>query len=114
MIAAAANTVTGGSGSVTVLATSGTNSFIAGTGTLDVTGGTGKDAYMFHVGSGLLKIDDFSTAKGDTLTVDAALKSSLVEASDGHGGVMLSFAAAGHGVDIAGMSTLPAAQIYFT
>ena len=65
-IGASSATLTGGSGQATVTADAGSNKFVAGTGTLDVTGGGGKDAYVFHANSGLLKLEDFSSAKGDT------------------------------------------------
>ena len=84
-------TLTGGSGQATVTADAGNNKFVAGAGSLDVTGGAGKDAYVFHSTSGLLTLEDFSLAKGDTLTIDKSLQGSLHEASDGIGGTMLTF-----------------------
>ena len=75
------------------------------------TGGAGKDAYVFHSTSGLLTLEDFSLAKGDTLTIDKSLQGSLHETSDGIGGVILSFGTAGHGVDIHGLSALPSSNI---
>ena len=72
-IGASAVTLTGGSGQASVTADAGANKFTAGTGTLDVTGGGGKDAYVFHATSGVLKLEDFSLAKGDTLTIDKSL-----------------------------------------
>jgi hypothetical protein len=111
-IGASSATLTGGSGQATVTADAGSNKFVAGTGTLDVTGGGGKDAYVFHASSGLLKLEDFSIAKGDTLTVDKALQGSLLQASDGQGGTMLTFGSGTtHGVDIHGMATLPTTNI---
>ncbi len=68
--------------------------------------------YVFHANSGLLTIEDFSLAKGDTLTVDKALQGSLQQASDGQGGTMLTFGAGnGHGVDIHGMAAMPSGNI---
>jgi parallel beta-helix repeat protein len=104
-------TLTGGSGQATVTADAGSNKFVAGAGSLDVTGGPGKDAYVFHSTSGLLTLEDFSLAKGDTLTIDKSLQGSLHEASDGIGGVMLTFGTAGHGVDIHGLAALPSSNI---
>jgi Cellulase (glycosyl hydrolase family 5) len=102
----------GGSGQAIVTADTGSNEFIAGTGTLDVTGGGGKDAYVFHANGGLLKLEDFSIAKGDTLAVDKALQGALQQTSDGQGGTMLTFGAgATHGVDIRGMATIPTSSI---
>ena len=102
----------GGSGQAIVAADAGSNEFIAGTGTLDVTGGGGRNAYVFHANSGLLKLEDFSLAKGDTLTVDKALQGALHQTSDGQGGTMLTFGTgATHGVDIRGMATMPTTSI---
>ena len=58
-----------------------------------MTGGGGKDAYVFPANSGLLTIEDFPTAKGDTLTVDKALQGAMQQTSDGQGGTMLTFGA---------------------
>jgi Ca2+-binding RTX toxin-like protein len=111
-IGAGSVTLVGGSGPATVKAAAGSNTFVAGTGTLDVTGGSGKDAYVFHANSGLLKIEDFSIAKGDTLTVDKALMGSMQQTSDGQGGTLLTFGAgATHGIDIHGLAAMPAAKI---
>lgn len=107
-------TITGGSGSDTVKGGTGADRFIAGTGTLDVTGGAGKDAYVFHAGSGVLKIEDFSFSAGDTLTVDRALKPFAHQAPDGHGGTMLTFGTSGHGIDIANMSSVQMSKILYS
>ena len=104
-------TLTGGAGQATVTANSGNNKFVAGSGSLDVAGGAGKDAYVFHSTSGLLTLEDFSLAKGDTLTIDKSLQGSLHEAPDGIGGVILSFGTTGHGVDIHGLAALPSSNI---
>jgi Cellulase (glycosyl hydrolase family 5) len=104
--------LTGGSGTATVLAAGGNNTFTAGSGSLDVTAGAGKDAYVFHTTSGLLTLEDFSLAKGDTLTIDKALQGSLHQASDGVGGTMLTFGTStSHGVDIRGLVALPSSNI---
>ena len=104
--------LTGGSGAATVLAAGGNNTFTAGSGSLDVTAGAGKDAYVFRSTSGLLTLEDFSLAKGDTLTIDKALQGSLHEATDGKGGTMLSFGAnTGQGVDLHGLAALPSTNI---
>jgi Ca-dependent carbohydrate-binding module xylan-binding/Cellulase (glycosyl hydrolase family 5) len=105
-------TLTGGSGQATVTADAGNNKFVAGAGSLDVTGGAGKDAYVFHSTSGLLTLEDFSLAKGDTLTVDKTLQGSLHEASDAKGGTMLTFGTnTSHGVDIHGLAALPSSNV---
>jgi len=93
-------------------ADAGANKFTAGTGTLDVTGGGGKDAYVFHATSGVLKLEDFSLAKGDTLTIDKSLQGALTQASDGQGGTMLTFGTgATHAVDIHGLAAMPSTNI---
>ena len=105
-------TLTGGAGQATVTADAGNNKFVAGAGSLDVTGGAGKDAYVFHTTSGLLTLEDFSLAKGDTLTIDKSLQGSLHEASDGTGGTMLTFGAnTSQGVDLHGVAALPSSNI---
>ena len=104
-------TLTGGAGQAAVSADAGNSKFVAGAGSLEVTGGAGKDAYVFHTTSGLLTLEDFSLAKGDTLTIDKSLQGSLHEASDGVGGTMLSFGTTGHGVDIHGLAALPSSNI---
>jgi len=53
----------------------------------------------------------FALAKGDTLTLDNTLQGSLSQTSDGQGGIMLSFGAAGHEVDIRGVASLPGNSI---
>ncbi|MBV9250436.1 MAG: hypothetical protein JO227_14470, partial [Acetobacteraceae bacterium] len=86
--------------------------FTAGAGSLDVKGGSGKDAYVFHASSGSLTMEDFSLAKGDTLTIDKSLQASLHEASDGKGGLLLSFGSnSSQFVDVHGVGALPASNI---
>jgi hypothetical protein len=90
-----------------VTADAGNNKFVAGTGSLDVTGGAGKDEYVFHAKGGLLTLEDFSLAKGDKLTIDKSLNGSLHQATDGKGGVMLTFGTdTSHGVDIRGLASV--------
>jgi len=110
-IGASSDTLTGGTGQAVVIADAGSNKFVAGAGSLDVTGGGGRDAYVFHANSGMLSVRDFSLAKGDTLSVDKALQGSLQQTSDGQGGTMLGFGAAGHGVDIHGIASLSSSNI---
>jgi T5SS/PEP-CTERM-associated repeat protein len=109
-IGAGAIRLTGGSGQATVTADAGDNSFVTGTGTLNVAGGGDADAYVYHAHSGALTIADFSLAKGDTLTVDAALQASLSQTSDGQGGTLLTFSP-GHSVDLHGVAALPGTGI---
>ena len=111
-LGASSVSLTGGSGQAVVTADAGTNTFVAGTGSLQVTGGGGSDGYVFHATGGLLTIEDFSLAKGDTLTVDKALEGSLTQASDGNGGVMLSFGTGtGDGIDIHGLASIAGSSI---
>jgi len=91
----------------------GNNKFVAGAGSMDVTGGAGQDAYVFHAGSGSLTVEDFSLAKGDTLTIDKSLQGVLHQASDGMGGTMLAFGSAGQYVDLHGLAALPASGIHW-
>ena len=104
--------VTAGTGADTISATSGYNNFTAGAGTLDVTGGSGSDQYMFHAGGGLLTVEDFVTGR-DRIVIDTSLQNSFQQASDGHGGTMLTAGAAGHGIDLVGVPTLPSSNITF-
>jgi hypothetical protein len=113
-IGPSAVTLTGGSGQATVTADMGNNKFVAGAGSLDVTGGAGKDAYVFHSTSGLLTMEDFSLAKGDTLTIDKAMQGSVHQATDGMGGTMLTFGTTGHGVDLHGVAGLSNSNILWT
>jgi hypothetical protein len=111
-IGASSVLLAGGASQAIVTADAGTNEFIASTGAMDVTGGAGKDSYVFHANNGLLKIEDFSIAKGDTLTIDKTLQGALRQTSDGQGGTMLTFGAgATRGVDIHGMAIPPTASI---
>jgi len=112
-IGASSVAVTGGSGQAAVAADMGNNKFVAGAGSMDVTGGVGKDAYTFHATSGQLTVEDFSTAKGDTLTIDKSLQGSMQQASDGKGGTLLSFGT-GHSVDLHGVASLPTNNIQWS
>jgi hypothetical protein len=106
--------LTEGSANATVTADSGTNSFTAGAGDLTVTGGSGADAYIFHSGDGKMTVNDFSVAKGDTLTIDKSLQGAAKFASDGHGGTMVSFDASTHGnIDLVGAAGIGANNVQF-
>ena len=57
-------------------------------------------------------VEDFSAAKGDTLTIDEALQGSMHQRTDGEGGTMLTFGAgAGQAVDIHGLALMPSSSI---
>jgi hypothetical protein len=99
-------TLTGGSGASQVLLAEGGNTITAGTGSLDVTAGGGADAYTFHAGDGLLTLEDFSVAKGDTLTIDKSLQASMTTESDGHGGSALVFNT-NSAIDLKGLMAVP-------
>jgi hypothetical protein len=104
--------LTGGTASAVVSANAGTNAFTSSQGSLNVAGGTGADAYIYHTGSGQLTIDDLSFAKGDTLTIDSSLKASMKSTSDGHGGTLLSFGAAGS-IELENVTAVPAANLHW-
>jgi Ca2+-binding RTX toxin-like protein len=103
----------GGAGSTTITADAGTNTWTAGTGSLSITGGSGADAFVFHQGSGALTISGFSAAQGDTLTIDASLKASMTEQSDGSGGTQVSFGAGSAGIDLKGINPTTALPIHW-
>ena len=106
-------TVLGGSGTDTVTAEDGTNQFVAGTASLTVTGGSGASDFILHAGSGEMIIEDFNFAKGDALTVDKALQASFSQASDNHGGTMLSFGAGQGSVDLVNHAAISASSVHF-
>ncbi len=106
-------TVTGGSGADTVSADSGSNRYVAGSGSLDVTGGPGADDFVLHAGAGSLTIEDFDAGKGDRLLLDKSLQGSLKQASDGHGGTLLSVGAEGGTIDLINHGTLSQSSIQF-
>jgi hypothetical protein len=82
---------------------------------LTVTGGSGADAYIFHKGNGTMTVNDFSLAKGDTLTIDSSLHSVARFASDGHGGTMVSFGTSTPGkIDLAGTPGITGSNVHFT
>ena len=97
-------TVTGGSGAASVLFGTGTGTVTAGSGIMDVTGGAGADTYVVHAGIGLMIVENFSPAQGDTLQIDKALQASLQEQQQASG-VMLSFGDPAHGVLLKGLTT---------
>jgi hypothetical protein len=108
-------TLSAGSGNSVISQDSGPGSFTAGSGTLDVTGASdAADAYKFKFSSGKLIIEDFSLAKGDTLTVASGLRRGFTDTSDGHGGTLLTFprAGAGHTIDLVGVA-LPKSAVHF-
>jgi Ca-dependent carbohydrate-binding module xylan-binding len=113
-VAPAKVSLTGGSGQASVTCDGGKNSFVAGVGSLDVTGGAGADAYVFHATSGSLTLEDFSLAKGDTLTIDKSLQGSFHEACDGKGGMMLSFGGnTSQYVDLRGVAVFSSSSIHW-
>jgi len=105
--------LTGGSGADTVTANSGLNRVIAGSGSFDVTGGSDATGYVLHAGGGSLTIENFDAGKGDTLTVDKALQGALTQASDGHGGTLLSFGIKQGSIDLIGHAALSPSNIAF-
>ena len=103
--------VTGGRGASIITSTAGNDTYTAGKGSMDVTGGTGADAYVFHANSSFLSIEDFSAAKGDTLTVDKSLQASMKQTSDGDGGTFIAFG--GRVIDVVGVATVPTTAIHW-
>jgi hypothetical protein len=104
-------TLTGGAATATIIADNGCNSFIAGDGALTITGGAGSNNYVYHVGSSLMTIEDFSAVKGDVLTIDESLQGSMRQTSDGQGGTMLTFGSTATGISIRGILELPLTSI---
>src|SRR3954463_868698 len=78
----AAITLTGGAATATIIADSGSHTFISGKGALTITGGAGANNYVYHMGSALMTIQDFSVAKGDILMIDKTLQGSMSQMSD--------------------------------
>jgi hypothetical protein len=103
--------VSGGAGVLT--ADAGANTFSLGKAAIDVTGGRGADAYVLHNATGALTIEDFSTAKGDTLTIDATLKAAFKTTSDSHGGTLISFTGATETVDLKGVASIASTAIHW-
>jgi len=106
-------TITGGSGTGTVTATSGTNTFIAGTGSMDITGGSGASDFILHAGGGKLTVQDFLASKGDAITVDRALQPNFKQASDGHGGTLLTFGANQGSIDLIRVPSITPSNVHF-
>jgi hypothetical protein len=106
-------TLTGGAGTATIMADNGSNTFIAGRGRLTITGGSGINNYIYHVGSALMAIEDFSVAKGDVLTIDKSLQGSMRQTSDGQGGTMLTFGSAATAIDLKEIVALPSTSIHW-
>ncbi len=106
-------TITGGPGTDTVTATSGTNSFIAGTGSMDITGGSGASDFILHAGGGKLTVEDFLASKGDAITVDKALQPNFKQASDGHGGTLLTFGANQGSIDLIRVPSITPSNVTF-
>jgi trimeric autotransporter adhesin len=105
--------VTAGTAASMIVADGGKNSFTGAAAAIDITGGAGADAYLYHKGNGLMTIEDFSPAKGDTITIDKSLQATMKQSSDGHGGTLLSFGAAGQGIDLRNVTDLLSAQLHF-
>jgi hypothetical protein len=91
-VASTSINLTAGTGHDIVTTLKGTNTFAsAAPGTLTVTGGVGADAYRLGEFSQGLTVNDFSLAKGDTLTVDNYFKGhSIKSTTDRAGGTFFS------------------------
>jgi Ca2+-binding RTX toxin-like protein len=99
--------IQGGAGNDTITADGGVNIIDVGTGSLDVNGGPGTDVYSVFAGSGALTIEDFSSAKGDTLSLDSSLQGKLQSSSDGNGGTLLTFGGAAGPIDLQHVASAP-------
>jgi len=106
-------TLIGGTATAAIIADSGSHTFIAGEGTLTIIGGGGANKYVYHMGSALMTIQDFSAAKGDILEIDKTLRGLMSQTSDNQGGTMLSFGSAAAGIDLKGMVALPSTSIHW-
>lgn len=106
-------TVIGGTATAAIIADSGSHTFIAGEGTLTITGGGGANNYVYHMGSALMTIQDFSAAKGDILEIDKPLQGLMSQTSDNQGGTVLSFGSAATGIDLKGVVALPSTSIHW-
>jgi hypothetical protein len=106
-------TVIGGTATAAIIADSGSHTFIAGEGTLTITGGGGANNYVYHMGSALMNIQDFSAAKGDILEIDKTLRGLMSQTSDNQDGTMLSFGSAAAGIDLKGVVALPSNSIHW-
>ena len=109
----AAITLTGGAATAKIIADSGSHSFISGKGALTITGGAGANNYVYHKGSALMTVQDFSLAKGDILMIDKTLQGLMSQISDNRGGTMLNFGSAAAGIDVKGMATLSPTSIHW-
>jgi hypothetical protein len=106
-------TLIGGTATAAVIADTGSHTFIAGEGALTIAGGGGANNYVYHMGSALMTIQDFSAAKGDILEIDKTLQGLMSQTSDNQGGTMLSFGSAATGIDIKGLAALPSTSIHW-
>jgi len=61
----------------------------------------------------MLVVEDFSLAKGDTLTIDKSLQASLHVESDGMGGSLLTFGNYTHGVDLHGVASFASSNVHW-
>jgi hypothetical protein len=78
-----------------------------------VTGGkSAEHTYIYHVGSGLLTIENFSPTKHDVLQIDKAAQTSMTQTTSASG-LMLSFGTTGSGILLQDVTTLPINQITF-
>ena len=104
--------VIGGAGQATVNLGSGSAAVTAGVGRVDVHGGTAPNTFIFHTGGGLLTVDSFNPTKGDTVQVDAALRTGYTQTKTA-AGVMLSFGTQDHGVLLKGATSVPQNSVTF-
>lgn len=99
--------------SATVSVDDGSNRYVAGSRSLDVTGRPDASDFVLRAGAGSLTVEDFDAGKGDTLLLNRSLQGSLKQASDGHGGVLLSVGAEMGTIDRINHGTLSQSSIQF-
>ena len=106
-------TLIGGAAAAAIIADSGSHTFIAGQGALTITGGGGANNYVYHRGSALVTIQDFSAAKGDVLEIDETLQRLMSLTSDNQDGTVLSFGSAAAGIHLKGVVALPSTSFHW-
>jgi hypothetical protein len=99
-----------GSNESLTLGGGGVTAITLGSGSGEVWGGSGADAYYFPASGGLQTIEDWSAAKGDTLTIDSSLRGLLQETTTA-AGTLLSFGDSSHGVLLAGVAGFDTSQL---
>ena len=114
VIWAGSTTVMGGPGQATVSITGGENTVYAAGGALEINATAGATAYHFNAGDGLLTIDQFDPAAGDSLWLDSRLQAGLAQTPDGHGGIMVYISIPTVGIDLKNAASFNPSVIHWT